>query len=87
MVHLEGEQIVLWRVNGKIYALNNFCPHQHIAALHQGTLEHLCVTCPMHGWTFSLETGAATFGSGRAKTFRVKVEGDSVFVERPVDPW
>jgi NAD(P)H-dependent nitrite reductase small subunit len=87
LIHLENEQIALWRLNGRIYAINNFCPHQHIAALHQGTLEGHCVACPMHGWTFSLETGSATFGNGRAQTYDVRVEGDNVYVEKPANLW
>jgi len=87
LIHLENEQIALWRLKGHIYAINNICPHQHIAALHQGTLEGLCVTCPMHGWTFSLETGVATFGNGRAQTYHVRVEGENVLVEKPVSLW
>ncbi len=74
----------MWRSGmskGKFYAIDNVCAHQHFAMLHQGILEDLTVTCPMHGWTFSLETGRATVGSGRVKTYAVKVVGDEVWVE------
>ena len=87
LVHSEGEEIALWRVNGKVYAINNICPHQHFSMLHQGTLDRLCVTCPMHGWMFSLEDGSPKFGNGRAKTYTVKVEGEYVLVEKPVPAW
>jgi nitrite reductase (NADH) small subunit len=83
LVHVEGEEIALWRAGGKIYAINNVCPHQHFSMLHQGTLDDLHVTCPMHGWTFSLENGNPRFGNGRAKTYQVKVVGEDVFVEKP----
>ncbi len=87
LVHLEEDQIALWRINGRIYAINNSCPHQHIGAIHLGSLDGLCVTCPMHGWTFSLETGASTFGEGRARTYRTRIEGDDVLVEKPAGMW
>jgi nitrite reductase/ring-hydroxylating ferredoxin subunit len=77
------EEIALWRANGNIYAVNNVCPHQHFSVLHEATLEGIMLTCPMHGWTYSLETGMATSGSGRIKKYRVKVEGEVVFVEKP----
>jgi NAD(P)H-dependent nitrite reductase small subunit len=83
LVHLEGEEIALWRVKGRIYAINNVCPHQHFSMLHQGTLDGVHVTCPMHGWTFSLEDGQPKFGNGRAKTYQVKVDGEHVYVEKP----
>jgi nitrite reductase (NADH) small subunit len=87
LVYLEGEAIALWRINGKIYAINNVCPHQHFSMLHQGTLDGVYVTCPMHGWTFSLEDGQPKFGNGRAKTYQVKVEGEYVLVEKPASSW
>ena len=49
--------------------------------LHQGMLEDLAVSCPMHGWTYSLETGKATVGSGKVKIYAVKVVGEDVWVE------
>ena len=87
LVHLDGEEIALWRVEGKLYAINNVCPHQHFSMLHQGALDGVYVTCPMHGWTFSLEDGQPRFGNGRAKTYQVKVEGEHVFVEKPVSSY
>ncbi len=80
LIRLDNEDIALWRVDGKFYAINNVCAHQHFSALHQGELDGLRVTCPMHGWTYSLETGKAEAGSGQVKTYRVKVEGENVFV-------
>jgi len=80
-------EIALWHVNGRIYAINNVCAHQHIAALHQGTLEGTTIRCPMHGWTYALETGVAVDGSGRVRTYRVRVEGEDVLVEEPVSEW
>jgi NAD(P)H-dependent nitrite reductase small subunit len=87
LVRLEGEEIALWRVDGKVYAINNVCPHQHFSMLHQGSLQGLHVTCPMHGWSFSLEDGRAQTGNGRARTYQVKQEGDAVFIEKPEPHW
>ncbi len=87
LIHLENEQIALWHVNGRFYAINNVCPHQHIPALHKGTLSGDKVTCPMHGWTYSLETGVAEFGDGKVKTYKVKIEGEDIFVEKPMSTW
>jgi nitrite reductase/ring-hydroxylating ferredoxin subunit len=39
----------------------------------------------MHGWTYSLETGKATTGSGMVKSYRVIVEDDTVYCEKPAD--
>jgi nitrite reductase/ring-hydroxylating ferredoxin subunit len=82
-VRVGDEDIALWRVGGRIYAVGNVCPHQHSAVLHQAIRNGLEITCPMHGWTYSLETGTATVGSGRVQVYRVVVDGESVTVEEP----
>ncbi|HUI11573.1 MAG TPA: Rieske 2Fe-2S domain-containing protein [Bacteroidota bacterium] len=88
-VAVGGTEIALWRVRGQLYAIGNVCSHQHFSELHHGQLKGLTVTCPMHGWTYSLETGIASSGSGRVPTFSVKIEGDDVFLEAPPEdaPW
>lgn len=86
-IKVEGEEIALWRVDGRIYAINNVCPHQHFSMLHQGALDGVFLTCPMHGWTFSLVDGTPRTGNGRARTYAVKVEGDDVYVEMPSNGW
>jgi nitrite reductase/ring-hydroxylating ferredoxin subunit len=80
LVSIDGEEIVLWKVEGKIYAMNNVCPHQHFSKLHEGTLEGLYLTCPMHGWTFNLENGKAKDGNGRARVYEVSVQGRDIFI-------
>jgi len=87
LVHVEGEEIAVWHVGGRFYALNNVCPHQHFSSLHQGTLDGLYVTCPMHGWSFCLEDGLPKFGNGRARVYQVRVVGEEIFVEKPIPQW
>jgi nitrite reductase (NADH) small subunit len=81
LVRIGDDEIALFKVEGSYYAINNVCAHQHISALHQGEMNGLNVTCPMHGWTYSLETGKATLGSGCVKTYEVKVVGEYVFLK------
>jgi len=83
LIHIEDNDIALFKVEGKVYAINNVCAHQHFSALHKGELTGLQVTCPMHGWTYSLETGKAVSGDGSVKTYQVKIEGDFVWIENP----
>ena len=80
-VVVEGESLVLWKVGGGVVAAENLCPHQHLDTLHLGPVEHGEVTCPMHGWSFDLDTGMAITGSGRLKPYPVRVEKDRVLVE------
>ncbi|HTQ33423.1 MAG TPA: Rieske (2Fe-2S) protein, partial [Stellaceae bacterium] len=54
-----GEDIVIFRDSGKLYALAERCPHRG-ARLSQGKCLYPgsgTISCPYHGWTFSGETG------------------------------
>ena len=58
-VRVLGENVVLYRDGGRLYALGERCPHRG-AALSQGKCLYPgsgTITCPYHGWTFSGETG------------------------------
>jgi nitrite reductase/ring-hydroxylating ferredoxin subunit len=77
-----GREIALFNVGGSFYALDNVCPHQG-GPLGEGMLTGDIVTCPWHGATFDVRTGAVTGPPAQqgVATFPVTVEGDEVFVE------
>lgn len=82
LVVVDGEDVALFKRNDAVYALHNVCSHQHFSKLHDGIIEGLRVTCPMHGWTYDMTTGKAVSGSGRVRTYTVIVKDDHVYVER-----
>jgi len=84
----EETQIAVFRVDGSLYAVSNICPHQHSPVICDGYIEDLTVTCPLHGWIYSLQSGKALGGGGRLKTYRVFEENGYVYIEkpRPVEP-
>lgn len=86
-IKVGDEEIALWRVDGAYYAINNVCCHQHIPALHLGILDGHQVSCPMHGWTYSLLTGREETGQGKVRTYRVLVERDCIYIEEPAPLW
>jgi phenylpropionate dioxygenase-like ring-hydroxylating dioxygenase large terminal subunit len=54
-VRLLGDRYVLWRdPAGGIAAAPDRCPHRE-APLSGGRVEHGCLVCPYHGWTFTSE--------------------------------
>jgi phenylpropionate dioxygenase-like ring-hydroxylating dioxygenase large terminal subunit len=58
-VRLLGRDIVLYRDNGKLFALEDRCPHRGVK-LSAGKCEYAgtgSITCPYHGWTFDGATG------------------------------
>lgn len=64
----------------RVFALEDRCPHKN-GPLSQGIVHDGCVTCPLHNWVISLETGAAQGAdSGQTLSFPVKLEGSTVLI-------
>lgn len=80
----DGEEFVLFRVDGRIVAVLNMCPHQKFKKLHDGLYENGIVTCPMHGWAYDVRSGISTNASGKLKTFNIIVKNGRIFLE--IDP-
>jgi len=60
--------------NNRIFAMEDHCPHKG-GPLSQGIVHGASVTCPLHNWVISLETGTALGADeGSVKTIPVKVE-------------
>jgi nitrite reductase (NADH) small subunit len=89
-VTADGRDIALFLIDGKVYAIENLCPHQHIPVLAEGELEGTVITCPMHGWRFDLATGKSVDAASRLTGFETRIEGNDVFVAFPEvedEPW
>jgi nitrite reductase/ring-hydroxylating ferredoxin subunit/uncharacterized membrane protein len=57
----EGRQVLLYRHDGTLYALDNLCSHAG-GLLSRGTVEGLTVTCPLHGSQYCLADGSVRRG-------------------------
>jgi len=82
-VVIDGEEICLAHAeDGSFYALGDICTHEEYS-LSDGELWGLEVECPAHGSRFNLLTGDVTGLPAvvPARTYRVSVEGDDVYVE------
>ncbi len=73
--------IAVFKVDGNIYAVSNICPHQHTALIYDGIIEKDCVSCPVHGWTFNLQTGKKTSGSSGLEVYSSKIIGEKLFIK------
>lgn len=64
-----------------VYALDDNCPHKQ-GPLSQGIVHDKFVTCPLHSWVFSLETGEAQGADvGKVKSTPVRVVDGRVQVQ------
>ena len=82
-VTVNGEEVAVFRVAREIFAVSNVCPHQHFSRIHEGMIEGAVVTCPMHGWSFDLRSGACVNGSGSLRQYKVTPHEDEIIVELP----
>lgn len=63
------------------YALSDRCPHKG-GPLSDGIVHDRKVTCPLHNWVFSLETGEAQGADeGRVDTYPVRVENGRILID------
>lgn len=82
IVEVGGVPVALCNVDGKIYAIEDVCTHDD-GPIGDGRLEGFEAECPRHGARFDVRTGAVTRMPAvvPVRSFPVKVEGDSIFVE------
>lgn len=82
LVQVGGQQILLVKSKGVLYACEHECPHQ--GAPMQGALlkEAGFISCPRHGYRFDLKTGACKdHPECTLKVYPLEVRGDEIFVE------
>ncbi len=72
--------VAVFKVDDKIFALSNICPHQHTKIIYDGVVEDGCVVCPAHGWMFNLKTGKQPTGARGLDSFPIKILNDEVYV-------
>ncbi|WP_018689292.1 nitrite reductase small subunit NirD [Ahrensia kielensis] len=76
----ETKIAVFRTADDRVFALEDKCPHKN-GPLSQGIVHDGCVTCPLHNWVISLETGAAQGADeGAAVSYPVKLDGDKVLL-------
>lgn len=76
----EGRIGVFRTHDDRIFAIEDQCPHKG-GPLSQGIVHGASVTCPLHNWVISLETGLAQGADeGAVRTIPVKVEDGRILV-------
>ena len=71
----DGKIAVFRTGDDRVFALRDHCPHKG-GPLSQGIVHGAAVTCPLHNWVISLETGKALGADeGSVQTIAIRVEG------------
>jgi nitrite reductase/ring-hydroxylating ferredoxin subunit len=71
--------------NGRIYALEDVCPHWGVPLSDGCILPDGKIECGLHGWTFDLATGAGIESSmGAIECYEVDERDGEIFVREAV---
>lgn len=65
----------------EVFALDNSCPHK-AGPLAEGIVHGTSVTCPLHNWVISLETGMAQGADeGQVATYPARVDQGRILLD------
>ncbi|WP_299648300.1 nitrite reductase small subunit NirD [uncultured Tateyamaria sp.] len=65
----------------EVFALDNACPHKQ-GPLAEGIVHGSAVTCPLHNWVISLETGLVQGNdAGQVATYPARVEAGRILLD------
>jgi nitrite reductase/ring-hydroxylating ferredoxin subunit len=82
-VECNGRQLALFRTGGRVFAVDNACPHSG-GPLAEGSLCDGVVACPWHGWTFDVKSGqGVSHPRARVGAYEARVEDGRILV-RPL---
>jgi nitrite reductase (NADH) small subunit len=81
VVKTDTMKIAIFRTaDDNVFALKDECPHKK-GPLSQGIVHDNTVTCPLHNWRISLESGEAQGPDvGCTNTYSAKVENGVVYL-------
>lgn len=76
----DGKIAVFRTADDRVFAIDDHCPHKG-GPLSQGIVHGASVTCPLHNWVISLETGKAQGADqGCVRTIPIRCEGETLLI-------
>ena len=82
-VEVFGRRYALYSVDGDLFATSDACPHAG-GPLGEGDLSGHEITCPFHGFTFDVRSGACTSGADLSvDRHAVRIKKNRVLIEVP----
>lgn len=77
---VHGCVAVFRTADDQVFAIDDRCPHKG-GPLSEGIVHGTSVTCPLHAWVFSLETGMAQGADeGQVNSYPARVEGGRILL-------
>lgn len=87
-IEVNGKKFCVGHLEGRLYAIQNSCPHAS-GILGDGLLDGAGnVTCPVHRYKFNLRNGRNVSGEGYyVNTYPVEVREDGIYLGIPEKRW
>lgn len=81
-VNTPNGKIAIFRtMEDQVFAIDDKCPHKG-GPLSQGIVHGAQVTCPLHNWVFSLESGQAQGAdNGAVATHELRLEDGRILID------
>lgn len=80
MVLINGENIAIFKYDGKLSAVSNVCKHQN-GPLGEGKIVDGCIVCPWHGYQYKPEDGCSPPPfTEKVVTYELKLKDNLVYV-------
>lgn len=78
---IEEKSIAVFNVSGNFVGIDNHCIHRG-GSLGEGTLSGETVTCPLHGWQYSVTSGKCLSNpAGKLNCFTIKIDDEDIAIE------
>lgn len=78
-IDVDGRRVAIFRLPNGWAATDAACPHMS-GPLQDGLVTERCVTCPLHGRRFDLDSGQQEGGEDRVDVHEVEVRDGDLFV-------
>ncbi|MBO9590992.1 nitrite reductase small subunit NirD [Devosia sp.] len=76
-----GKIAVFRTADDRVFAIDDQCPHKG-GPLSQGIVHGAQVTCPLHNWVFSLESGNAQGADeGAVRTYPLRLHQNRILID------
>jgi nitrite reductase/ring-hydroxylating ferredoxin subunit len=87
-IWVDDQFFIAGRTGDRFWAIEGICPHSKTSMRKMPIVSRDCVICPYHGAQFDPFTGrflGGPAGTSDIKTYRVLIDGGSLFLETDID--
>jgi nitrite reductase/ring-hydroxylating ferredoxin subunit len=80
-IEVHSVPLAIFRLQGKLYAFQAYCPHRMGRLGVVGLLDHPYLICSLHNWKFELQTGKNLQTSDHLRTYPIRESENQIWVQ------